>query len=228
MQPYFLPYIGYFQMVKKADIFVFYDDVNYIKSGWINRNRILINKQPKYITIPLISPSSNKLINEIEYRKDAKELKTIYKSIDFNYRKAPYFDQVFELYKNIMGGEEKLISQLAMRSVRLISEYLQLDTEFIVSSESFAETKGLERTERLLTICESLKATQYINAANGRDLYSKEDFEQQGLQLNFIKSQEIKYKQFDNEFESGLSILDVLMFNSKEEVRNLLDKYHLS
>lgn len=227
MQPYFFPYIGYFQMIKAVDTFVFYDDVNYIKGGWINRNRILINQEAKYITVPLANSSSNKLINEIEIKKNAKELTTLYKSVYFNYKKAPHFSKVIKLLEEVMDGEELSISSLAIKSVRLVSNYLDLKTNFLISSKDFPSTRELERTERLLKICKNLDAVQYINAFNGRDLYSKEDFINRNIELNFLKPLEVNYNQYENKFVPWLSILDVLMFNSIEEVNEQLNKYEL-
>lgn len=228
MQPYIFPYVGYFQMVNAVEKFVFYDDVNYIKKGWINRNRILVNGQDFMLTVPLLNASQNNIISESYIRKDsygewkAKLLQTI----SLNYKKAPYFEVVFPMLKTFFDADYDTISEMAIKSVKLVSEYLELDTEFILSSEAY-ENKGLERQERLIDICKREKANHYINALGGRELYKKQDFEKEGIRLDFIKTQPIEYKQFNNQFIPWLSIIDVLMFNSKKEIAAMLNKYEL-
>src|SRR5690606_20872075 len=133
MQPYFLPYIGYFQMIKAVDVFVFYDDVNYIKRGWINRNKILVNQEGQYLTIPLREASQNKKINEIKTGIDTKELSRIFKTVEFSYKNAPYYAQVFPLLERILKLDSEFISDLAIESVKTLSEYLNLKTKFLIS-----------------------------------------------------------------------------------------------
>ncbi|UTF94156.1 WbqC family protein [Elizabethkingia anophelis] len=227
MQPYFFPYIGYFQMIKAVDCFVFYDDVNYIKGGWINRNRILINNDAKYITVPLNEASSNKLINEICIKHESKEYRNIIKTIIQNYGKAPYFEEVFSLINKVINSDVKNISELAIKSVTEVCKYLNIETRFKISSEYFRDTKGLDRTQRLLAICKRLNAAQYINAIGGLELYSKKDFICENIELKFMQPSSVYYKQFGDEFFGGLSIIDVLMFNSPEEINIMLSQYKL-
>ncbi len=228
MQPYIFPYIGYFQMVKAVDKFVFYDDVNFIKQGWINRNRILINSSDFLFTVPLHKANSfclikDTLVNEKFY--DVWKRKFL-KSVNQNYKNAPYFSDVYVLVQNVLEMKCTSISQLAIKSVITTSKYLELTTEFIISSERY-ENKDLERQDRLLDICKIENAMQYINALGGQELYTKESFREMGIKLNFIKTLPIYYKQFNKEFVPWLSIIDVLMFNSIEEVHDMLDKYEL-
>ena len=227
MQPYFFPYIGYFQLINAVDYFVFYDDVNYIKQGWINRNRILVNNEAKYITIPLKKLSSFIPIKNIEINPELKEYKTMLKTIEMAYKKAPYFHAIFNLINEVLNKEYKTLAEITIKSVKSCCEYLDIKTQFYVASEDFATTKGLERAERLQTICKQLHANQYINALGGQELYSKEDFTKEKIQLQFIQSKAITYKQFGNHFVPWLSIIDVLMFNSKEEVKELLNQFEL-
>jgi len=143
MQPYIFPYIGYFQMISAVDKFVFYDDVNYIKGGWINRNRILINNLPQYFTIPLIKASPNRLINEIEFDASNKDYSKLTHKIQQAYAKAPYFKEVFPIIKDILNHKTTYISELAIYSVITICRYLDIDTKFFVSSKDFNESKAL-------------------------------------------------------------------------------------
>ena len=227
MQPYIFPYIGYFQMVNMVDKFVFYDDVNYINRGWINRNRILIQGVAKYLTIPLIKASQNKLINEIEIDIQSRDFNKIIKTIEMAYKRAPYFTEVFEIVHEVLEKEYGTIADMAMESVKKCAGYLGLKTKFCKSSEHFSDTKGLEKAERLQAICKRLDADVYINAIGGQELYSKEDFAKQAIDLYFIKSLPMEYKQFKNKFVPWLSIIDVMMFNSKEEINEMLNKYEL-
>jgi hypothetical protein len=227
MQPYLFPYVSYFQLVNSVDEFVFYDDVNFIVKGWINKNRILLNNTDFTFTVPCLKISQNKLINEIFFEQNTKEYRNIIKSIELAYKKAPNFDQVFPLVLNILNEPINNISDLAMNSVTKISRFLELNTRFKISSVDFSITKGLPKADRLIEISKLSSGEDYINAIGGQELYDKEYFRERKINLNFIKSKEIIYSQFNNEFISGLSIIDVLMFNSIEEIKLLLDKYEL-
>lgn len=226
MQPYFVPYIGYFQLMNAVDKYVIYDDVNFIKGGWINRNRILLNGQPAYFNIPMIGASSNKLINEVEVNTNKilmeKNLKTIYSA----YGKAPYYNEVYPLIERILLYEEKNIALFLKHSFEVICEYLDIKTEFIISS-NLDKNNELKAQDKVLHICEKLGATEYYNAIGGQELYDYDSFKNKGITLKFIQTNEIKYKQFDNEFQPNLSIIDVMMFNSKDEVKQLLNQFNV-
>ncbi len=228
MQPYIFPYIGYFQMIKAVDKFVFYDDVNFIKKGWINRNRILVNGDDFLFTVPLTKISQNNLINESKVNKETYQdwKAKFFQTLNTNYKKAPFYQETFPLIQKILHSNYQTISELAIKSVTEIADYLDIQTDFIVSSEKYSN-KGMERQERLIDICKQEKSTHYINALGGQELYQKEDFLIDGIKLNFIKILQIEYKQFNNEFVPWLSIIDVLMFNSKQEVKEMLNKYEL-
>ena len=224
MQPYFLPYIGYFQLIKAVDKFVIYDDVNFIKRGWINRNKILLNGQSFLFTVSLLKASQNKLINEIYVSNDqSKLLKTIY----LTYKKAPYFSSVFPIVEAIFGYEDKNLAQFVGNSIIQIADYLQLDTEFIYSSDIKEMDHSLKGQNKILNICTVMGATGYINAIGGMELYDKKEFEKAKVSLFFLKKKSIKYQQFKNEFVPNLSILDVLMFNSVEQTNELLLQFEL-
>src|SRR5690554_3981859 len=146
MQPYFFPYIGYFQLIKAVDKFIFYDDVNFIKNGWINRNRILVNKNANYLTVHLRDASPFKLINEIGLIDNRPKLS---KTIAMAYKKAPYFDAVFPVIEACMNYDTDNISELAIKSILEVSKYLDLNTEFERSSIHYSQSKSKGRTERI-------------------------------------------------------------------------------
>ena len=229
MQPYFMPYIGYFQMIKSVDTFIFYDDVNFIKQGWINRNRILLNNKDFLFTIPLHNATSFSLIKDTLLNEKFYPIWKVkfLQSIAQNYKKAPHFEVVYSLISTVLNTNCQSISELAIESVKMVSGYLNLNTEFYVASERY-QNKELEREKRLISICKNENATDYINAVGGKELYSKEIFKENGVELQFIASKPIVYKQFKDDFIPWLSIIDVLMFNSVAEVNELLNEYELT
>lgn len=226
MQPYFLPYIGYWQLMNAVDKYIVYDDVNYIKRGWINRNRILVNGAPKYINILVDDASQNKNINETRVFNDFRYIDKCLRMIELAYKKAPYFVEVFPLMEGILRcGEENIVAYL-MNSFKLICRYLDIKTELILSSKVDKDC-SLRGQDKILAICESVNADQYYNAIGGQALYSFKSFEERGIKLIFIQPDSIVYKQFENEFCSNLSILDVMMFNSQDQIREMLKRYTL-
>ena len=229
MQPYVFPYIGYFQLIKAVDKFIFYDDVNFIKGGWINRNNILINKNKSLFTIPLDKASPFVAINQTIINSNFYEnwkLKFL-KSIEQSYKKAPFFEETYSVVEKILNKKFEKISDLAICSIIEISEYLKINTQFEISSERYPLTGEVDKLDRLVSICKINKADNYINPIGGMELYSKTDFLKNDIILNFIKANPITYTQLNNEFVPWLSIIDVIMFNSIEEISELLDKYEL-
>lgn len=223
MQPYIFPYIGYFQLINAVDYFVFYDDVNYIKGGWINRNYILLNGDKYLFTISLNHSSSNKLINDlIIIDSFAKFKKTLYQA----YSKAPYFKPTIELVEGILDFDDRNLSSFISNSLISLSTYLKINTNFIFSS-SLTNDKSKKGQDKVLDICKILNTSTYINAIGGKMLYKKSDFLKNNIELKFISSQNIVYKQFGSKFFPSLSIIDVLMFNSVDIVKNHLMKYEL-
>ena len=223
MQPYLFPYIGYWQLINAVDTFVIYDDVNFIKQGYINRNSILSNGKSQVITMELIGASSNKLINEIEVGNNRSKLS---KTIKQNYVKARYFEVVYPLIENILNQNEKNLGKFIGYSLEQISNYLEINTKFIYSSD-IEKDNALKTQDKVLEICNILKADKYINAIGGQELYNKEIFKENGMELNFLKTELVQYKQFKNDFVPYLSIIDVLMFNSKDEIKEMLKRYEL-
>lgn len=226
MQPYFMPYIGYWQLMNLVDQYVIYDDVNFIKGGWINRNRILVNGAPKYFNVPMLGSSSNVLINEVRVDHNAAVTRKSLRSIEGAYKKAPYFDIVNPMLEEILWCGEDNIAKYIEHSFRVICKYLDIRTELIVSSDLDKDTT-LKGQDKVIAICRLLGATEYYNAIGGRELYSYEAFREHGLQLKFVETKNIVYQQFDNTFQPNLSIIDVMMFNSRDKVREYLEAYTL-
>ena len=226
MQPYFFPYIGYFQLINSVDKFIFYDDVNYIKGGWVNRNNILVNGNNFWITLQLKKASPNKNINEIYVGNNkGKIIKTIYQY----YKKAPYFNHCIPIidliFNNINSG--MLLSSVAALTIKEVAKYLAIDVKFEFSSLVYENTKLLRKEDRLIKICKLNGAKTYINPIGGKSLYTKEIFKKNDIDLFFLKTLPIEYKQFKDKFVPNLSIIDVMMFNSIEKIREMLFDFEL-
>lgn len=226
MQPYFLPYLGYWQMMNAVDRFIIYDDVNYIKNGWINRNNLLDNGKPHFFTLALDGASSFKLINETHINGTPEARNKVVSYIKNVYRKAPFFKEVFPMIEGIVNYPETNIALFLENHFRTVAGYLGIKTELVVSSH-IEKDCSLKAQDKVLDICKRQKADIYINAIGGTELYSKEDFSAQGITLQFIKMLPVEYQQFKNEFVPNLSILDVMMFNSRETIEGFLNNYEL-
>lgn len=226
MQPYFLPYIGYFQLIDAVDKFIILDDVNYIKKGYINRNVMLLNGMEHKFTLPLEKASQNKLISEIDVTKNPKELSKQLRMFEMAYAKAPYFKTVYPLLEKIYSFKELNLSKFIVYSIKVICRYLEISTDIVESSGEF-EKKELHGEERIVDLVKINQGTTYINAIGGKRLYNPISFEQNEIELYFIEQGSWSYKQFSNEFIPFLSIVDVLMFNSKHETQHLITNYNL-
>lgn len=223
MQPYFMPYIGYWQLMAAVDTYVVYDDVNYIKGGWVARNNILLNGQKHMFTVTLNGASPNKLFNEITIKDDFKKFSRL---IESAYRKAPYYNDVVNLLERIYNYEDKSLGAFMMNSFQVVLDYLGIKTQLLLSS-SLNKDNNLRGKDKVKSICRLLDADTYYNAIGGQELYEKDDFKNSGIELFFLKSEISQYTQFNNEFLSGLSMIDVLMFNKPEEINNMLNSYQL-
>lgn len=227
MQPYFLPYIGYFQLIKSVDEFILYDNIQYTKKGWINRNRILVNGSDRLITLPVKKDSDylNVVDREISdtWNTDKKSLLNLIKS---SYSKAPYFRETYELLEECLAVEHTNLFEFIHQTLLKINRYVGIETPIIISS-TISIDHSLKSEEKVLSLCKAVGATMYINAIGGQHLYSKDRFAAHKIQLQFIKSDTIQYSQFSNNFVPWLSIVDVLMFNSKQDITRYLNSYTL-
>lgn len=227
MQPYVFPYLGYFQLIHAVDKFVFLDDVNFIKKGWINRNNILLNGKASRLSIPVSKASQNELIKDLFVSEEGKWRSKLLNSLAHAYKKAPFYKERIGLITNIIEQEGLSIADFAKNSITTIAKELGLDTEFVPSSSIYS--KDSYGAQRILDICKANEVKKYINPQGGVDLYEEEDFSKEGITLNFLHmDSSLEYAQLDNqEFVPSLSIIDVLMFNSNDEIQELLKKYQL-
>lgn len=223
MQPYFMPYIGYFQTMAAVDKYVVYDDVQYIKGGWVSHNYLLVGGRKQLFSIQLKGASPNKKFNEVEIGDNFKKLTHM---LQLNYCKAPFYAEVMPLLEEIFNYEDRNLARFLWNSYRKLFEFLGIDTDIILSS-SIEKDNSLRGKEKVLAICKALGADTYLNAIGGQEMYGKEEFSANGVNLHFVKTDDLTYRQFGSEFEPGLSFIDVLMFNGREGTKELLSKYTL-
>jgi len=226
MQPYFFPYIGYFQLIAASDVFVLHDDVQYIKGGWVNRNRILFNDAARMITFPVHKDAYDLPIKARNYVESDKARKDIINLIKQSYAKTPYYRHVFPLLEELMMFEETNVARFNENLIRRITEYMGLNRK-IISSSDMEKDNSLAGESRVLDICKRLGATHYFNPIGGTELYHRDAFLQCGITLRFLESQNERYDQGKGTWLPFLSIIDVLMFNPIESLQHLLTKCQL-
>jgi len=228
MQPYLFPYLGYFQLMHASDRFVVADDVAFIKQGWINRNRLLINGEPAYFTVPLKRHPATALIKDVEIADSASQpwRGTMLKTIANFYRRAPSFDGVYPMVERVVAAPFTKIADMARASLREVCEYLSIRSTIVESSAAYGNAH-LKGQDRVIDTCKAEHASDYVNASGGRALYSREAFGASGIRLHFLCSEETTYSQAGGAFVPSLSIIDVLMWNSPDAARDLLTRYRL-
>lgn len=229
MQPYLFPYIGYYQLIQAVDKFVIYDDVTFIKGGWINRNNILgQGNKAQAFTLPLAGASSNLKINEINI--DQKQWphfkKKFRKSLEQQYRKAPFFENTCSIINECLEFQDHNLSNFLGHSLLTMCKHLGLEVDMVMHSDRF-DNQNLSAQSRVLDICAQTKANTYINAIGGQALYSKEDFKHNNIDLFFLQPEPITYPQFHDQFVPYLSIIDTMMFNSSSQLNSQLASYRL-
>lgn len=223
MQPYFFPYIGYFHLIKSVDEFVIYDNIQYTKKGWINRNRILSNGEDKILTIPIKKDSDYLNIQDrIIADSWSKDKNKLLNTINDSYKKSPQFNNIFPIVHECLSSLEVNLFKFILNSLTILNSYLEIKTKIITSSDISID-HSLKSQDKVMAICKNLKATTYINAIGGQELYNVEDFSNKDIKLKFIKSNPLVYKQYKNEFIPWLSILDVLFFNDKKDIIKYLN-----
>ena len=232
MQPYLLPYLGYFQLMNAVDEWVVFDDIQYRRHSWINRNRILspnLEKEWKYISIPLKRYSQTKLITQIEINNDNKWCDSILGGLSYYKRvKAPFYKDTVSFIEPLIQNKYEFISELNIILMKHIANLLNIKTNIRISSEEdFKFKKNMESDDWALEISKKLGASTYINPLGGLEIFDKKKYKKEGIEIKFLKTNNIFYKQSKRNFVPFLSIIDVLMFNSIENIKIMLDKYEL-
>lgn len=226
MQPYFFPYIGYFQLIASVDLFIVYDNIKYTKKGWINRNRILQNGNDTMFSLPLKKDSDFLDVCQRELAADFDRAKML-NQIRGAYAKAPYFTQTFGLVERIIRFEENNLFHFLLQSISRTCEHLGIITQIKASSELSIDHQ-LKGQDKVLALCEAVGAETYVNAIGGLQLYSRETFLGKAVDLQFIKSNPFEYPQLGDPFVPWLSIIDVMMFNPPDIIRqSIMKNYEL-
>ncbi|HEY6289614.1 MAG TPA: WbqC family protein [Nitrospiraceae bacterium] len=220
MQPYFFPYIGYFQLIAAVDLFIVYDNIKYTKKGWISRNRMLQNGNDVTFSLPLKSDSDYLDIRERELAADFNPAK-LPNQIKGAYRRAPYFSQTFPLVDQALRYADTNLFRFLHHSVVKTCEHLGITTEIRISS-GIAIDHDLKNQDKVLALCEAVGASTYVNAIGGKELYSGETFLEKGIDLKFIRSKPFEYSQFGGAFVPWLSIIDVMMFNPLNTIQTCI------
>jgi hypothetical protein len=226
MQPYLFPYLGYFQLIHAVDRFVLYDDVTYIKQGWVNRNQVCVAGKPLLFTLPLKGASSNTLIRELvvdpgQYRVwRTKFLRTVGQA----YARAPHCAEVLALLATTLPEEAEHLAPVLAGGIRAVLQRAGCTTS-IVEGATHYHNDHLHGQDRILDICAREGATTYVNAPGGRALYAHAHFQERGVDLRFLKPRLEPYEQGGGPFVPGLSIIDAMMYNDPEQLSTLLTQY---
>lgn len=226
MQPYFFPYIGYFQLMAVCDVFVLHDDVQYIKGGWVNRNRILLNGESRMITFPVQKDAHDLPINSRHYVEDRQARKDILNLIRQAYSKAPEYRNMFPALEDMLEFQDRNVANFNRNLIERIAGMIGLECR-IVASSAMEKDDSLTGEQRVLDMCCQLGATDYFNPIGGTELYHSGTFRERGIALHFLEALDERYEQGTATWEPFLSMIDVLMFNPPAEVRRLLTRYRL-
>jgi hypothetical protein len=226
MQPYFFPYIGYFQLIAAVDLFVIYDNIKYTKKGWINRNRILRNGADCVFTVPLRKDSDSLDVRDRAVAADYDRGRLV-NQLREAYRRAPHFQDGFSIVEKAVMAPLDNLFDYVHGSVAEVCRYLGIETR-IVPSSRFAIDPALRAQDKVLALCEAASASIYVNAIGGQELYDREEFRGRSVDLKFLKTYPIEYPQFGDPFVPWLSIIDVMMFNPITRIREFLEtRYEL-
>lgn len=227
MQPYFMPYIGYFQLLNAVDVFIVYDNIQFTKKGWFHRNRILVNGKDKMLSIPLKKDSDYLNISQRYLADNFDKVKSkILRRITQSYLKAPYYGEVMPIIEKCFEKDTGNMFEFIYNSLKQTVQFLEIETPIIISSEVSID-HSLKSQTKVIAFCKELGADIYINPIGGKSLYDFNSFNKEGIDLKFLQPDSIEYKQFGNDFVPWLSIVDVMMFNPVFKIRKYLNQYLL-
>jgi WbqC-like protein family len=230
MQPYLFPYLGYFQLIAAADTFVVYDDVPFIRGGWINRNRLNVNGSPTYFSVPIEDASSFRSIREtnVQAAQYPRWRRKFFGTIEGSYRKASCYSVIRPMLEAVFPEDERgTIAEVARRSLTAVCDHCGIATRFVESSTAY-ENAHLHKAARLIDICKRERSDTYINAQGGQELYTKEEFSAHAISLQILRSVPVPYPQPPSEgFIANLSMIDVMMHNSREQLAQHLKSFEV-
>lgn len=230
MQPYFFPYLGYFSLIKQTDKFILFDNVQFIKHGWIERNRILKPSNGwQYVAIPLIKHSRNTKIKDILINNEIDWRDKIFRQLEHYKKRAPFYSETVDVIRKALDIETPSIVKLNENIIKKVCEYININVDISVFSETDLKIeKPNAPDEWALNICKTLEnVEEYMNPEGGLEFFNREKYEKEGIMISFLKINLSQYSQRRQEFEAGLSIIDVMMFNQPTKINNMLDDYEL-
>lgn len=214
MQPYFFPYLGYFQLLAAAETFVFLDDVKFQKGGWINRNRIKRDGEECWFSIPVRKNSQSLKISDTIVSKHSNWREDLLRQLEYAYRDAPYRAEVLDLVLRVLNFETEHIADIAKRSIVEVLKRLNCGVDLVWTSTIY-ENSHLKGQDRIIDICKRNEAATYINASGGRSLYEERAFFEEGISLEFLQPVANSTSGLRG---NTLSIIDTLMYHLPEEV----------
>lgn len=229
MQPYFLPYLGYFALIKHTDKWVVFDTPQFVRHGWIERNRVLKhNNGWQYIKVPLEKYSRSTNIKDVRIKNCVNWQNKILAQLTHYKKKAHFYNDTINLLNKLFNTKTNLIVEIDVYALKLICEYINIEFNYSVFSQmDIKVNKVKEADEWALEISKALGAKAYYNPLGGQEFFNRNKYERENIDLKFLKLNLQEYNQKRNEFEPGLSIIDVMMFNSKEQISEFLDQYEL-
>ena len=230
MQPYFLPYLGYFSLIKHTKRYILFDSVQFIKHGWIERNRILKPQSGwQYISVPLTKHSSDTKIKDIVIKNTTDWRNKIFSQLEHYKRRAPFYQDTIDTLKNALDIDTESIVELNEHVLKVICAYIGIEFNENIFSEMNLPIEEINTPDEwALNICKSLgNVDEYWNPEGGLEFFDREKYEKAGININFIKMNLTRYPQRRPEFEAGLSIVDVMMFNEPSKINKMLDDYEL-
>lgn len=229
MQPYFFPYLGYFSLIKNTDHFVFFDTPQYERRSWMNRNRILnINGDVNYITVPLVKAPQKTAIKDMIVDNTQDWPESMIAKMGLYKKKAPYYEETVKFFRSVLKEKYHSLADLNVKTTIATCEYLGIEQRFDVFSKMDLSIGPVSQPDEwALEITKAMSYDTYINPPGGTAFFRKELYTKNGIDLKFLKINLQPYIQCIGRFESSLSIIDAMMFNSKETIRNMLDEYEL-
>lgn len=229
-QPYFFPYIGHYSLIYSADLFVFADLRQYTRKGWMARNRILkpLRREAQYFRIGLIKPRDKASLTECCLHKNEKWKIRILDQVAHYKNVAPYFNETILIIKDLFEKKYITLLEFNIESTKVLLNIFNINTPTILFSDIEQKVEKADRPGLWgLKICKALNASAYVNAPDGEKFMPVKEYIKSGIRLGFIQPDIKNYNQFNNEFISHLSIIDVLMFNGIKKTSEMIKKYEI-
>jgi hypothetical protein len=213
LQPTYLPWIGYFQMIASSDVYVVFDHVQFERKSWQQRNKIKTANGITYLTVPVQKVPQQSLISEIKISYDRQDaLENHWKTIELAYKKAPYFEKYREHFKKIYFKKHILLRDLNIEIIKLVCDILEIKKKIVFSSEIDLKDQNLGKNEKVINLCKNQGITHLYDAKGAEAFLDKSLFEKQGIEIDFQEFLHPEYPQLWGEFVPYLSIID-LLFN---------------